>query len=371
MPFTVNRSIINLVQTGLSKMDWILTRKPPAYVRPKFSKGRVNRAGEKVAARKANSDDLEVMENWRTSHAYLLNTFQATLRNKAKNKSIIVAQRLKRRPTIVGKLRRFPQMRLARMQDIAGCRVIVDSLGELEQYREQMHGARFKHIRKAAEEDRWNYIKNPKVSGYRGIHDVYEYRAKVAGGEPWNGLSLEIQYRTKVQHAWATAVEVAGLVTHNNPKFDQGSPDVLEFFKVSSEILARFYEGCKSCYPDFSTKALLTKLKETDDRTHILRLFDQIKIVQGKKEVQRKNSILVLRPRGNLAADEIGLEIYTFDNIFDATDKYHELELELEGRADVVLVKSDSMDSIQTAYQNYFGDTSEFTSLLTNARALL
>ncbi|MEE9432900.1 MAG: RelA/SpoT domain-containing protein [Sphingorhabdus sp.] len=346
-------------------------RKSPSFVRPGNSKGRVNRSGTAISLGNQTAEDMAVVENWRTSHAYLLNTFQATLRNKAKGKPIIVAQRLKRRPTILGKLQRYPQMKLARMHDIAGCRVIFDSVAALEDYRAKMHKARFKHIRKAEEQDRWNYLRSPKPSGYRGVHDVYEYRAKVGGGEPWNGLLLEIQYRTQVQHAWATAVEVAGLVTHNNPKFDQGSSEVLEFFKLSSEILARAYENSTSCYPGLTNSEVITRLDEANRKTHMLRLFKQIRIVQGQKEVQRKNTIMVLKPAISNGIEEIQLDIYTFNNIFSATEEYHKLEQDLGEKADVVLVKSDSMDSIQAAYQNYFGDTSEFTSLLADGQKTL
>lgn len=170
----------------------ILNKRIPSYISPKNTKGAVNKAGRNIANNQQSVGDLAIIENWRTAHAYLLNTFQSTLRQKAKNQSIVVAQRLKRRPTVIGKLRRFPNMKLARMHDIAGCRVIFDNLNDLEVYRSEMHKARFKHIRKAKEEDRWNYIANPKSSGYRGIHDVYEYQAKVAGGQAWDGLLLEI-----------------------------------------------------------------------------------------------------------------------------------------------------------------------------------
>jgi len=330
----------------------------------------VNRAGRAFAEGNAQAEDFAVLENWRTAHAYLLNTFQATLRYHARSFDAVVAQRLKRRPTIVGKLSRFPSMQVARMHDIAGCRVIFDSVGDLVEYRKRIHRARFKHERKAAAEDRWNYIKKPKVSGYRGIHDVYEYKAKVRGGEPWDGLQLEIQYRTKVQHAWATAVEVASLVTHNNPKFDEGSEEVLEFFRLASEVLARAFEDASGPYPDVPNKTLLTRLRKADADTHMLRLFDQIRVVHGQPEVQRKNTILVLRPDPEQEG-QIVLQIYTFDSIFDATDKYHELESEATGIEDIVLVKSDSMESIQYAYRNYFGDTAEFTDLLREGRRRL
>jgi hypothetical protein len=54
------------------------------------------------------------IDNWRSSHSYPLNIFQAGLRTRAKQVDgrAVVAQRLKRFPSILAKLKRFPDMRL-------------------------------------------------------------------------------------------------------------------------------------------------------------------------------------------------------------------------------------------------------------------
>lgn len=79
-----------------------------SWVAPKFSKNRVNKAGRAVGLGAATPDDIEVLENWRASHAYILNTFQATLRNRTRETTAVVGTRLKRRPTIENKVRRYP-----------------------------------------------------------------------------------------------------------------------------------------------------------------------------------------------------------------------------------------------------------------------
>src|SRR5436189_6212680 len=106
-----------------------------AFVESQFSKNQVNRAGEILAAPKAfSADDQEwasrVLANWRACHGYPINTFQATLRQKLKviDNQAIVAQRLKRAPSIILKLQRFEGMKLARMQDIGGLRAVVNSI---------------------------------------------------------------------------------------------------------------------------------------------------------------------------------------------------------------------------------------------------
>ena len=41
---------------------------------------------------------------------------------------------------------------------------------------------------------------------------MYRYAAKDRDAELYNGRRIEIQVRTRLQHAWATAVEGVGLV---------------------------------------------------------------------------------------------------------------------------------------------------------------
>ena len=71
---------------------------------PKYSKSRVNRAGEAVREDIQSDEDVAIVENWRASHAYVLNTLQATLRRHARGRNVTVAQRLKRKTTIITNL---------------------------------------------------------------------------------------------------------------------------------------------------------------------------------------------------------------------------------------------------------------------------
>jgi hypothetical protein len=49
----------------------------------------------------------------------------------------------------------------------------------------------------------------------------------------------ELQYRTKIQHAWATAVEAIGFITESQPKFQEGDTRYQAAMALASEILAR------------------------------------------------------------------------------------------------------------------------------------
>lgn len=344
------------------------------YESPRYSKGRVDRAGDRIGGPDEQFEDLIVLENWRASHANILNTFKTILYNKAKGfESIEIVQRLKRRPTIIDKLKRESGMKLSRMHDIAGCRVIFQNIADLEKFRSSMHAGRFDHERRGADDDRWNYIERPKQSGYRGIHDVYKYHVEPKKGragdeQPWNRMLVEIQYRTKVQHAWATAVELAGQITENNPKFNRGSKDFIEYFQLSSEMLARTFENGTSCKPKYTSLDLLGYLWEADSVTHISTLFSELRKSEGGID-PRKYSLLILRYDLDLFEEQ--LEIQSFDSMNQAISQYNKLEKSLSDQADIVLVGSRSSESIKSAYRNYFSDATEFLNLLGDAESFI
>ncbi|MGV7171961.1 RelA/SpoT domain-containing protein [Xanthomonas axonopodis pv. ricini] len=149
---------------------------------PGGSKSRVSRAGDNVRYGRATPEDLSVIEDWRAAHRGVINTFQAILRTRLRGQRVTVAQRHKRRNTIFDKLERLPGMQLARMDDVAGCRLIFRNEKELRKFRRSLHEARFNH-KLRHESDKYDYIENPKGTGYRGIHDVYEYDVNSEAGK--------------------------------------------------------------------------------------------------------------------------------------------------------------------------------------------
>ena len=315
-----------------------------------YTKGQLNRAGSELRAGHPSDEARNIVNTWRASHAYILNTFQAILRNRTRGKKIAVAQRHKRLRTIESKLNRQPKMQLARMDDIAGCRLIFLNLKSLHAFRKIFHRAEFAHKRRN-EMDKYDYIKRPKSDGYRGIHDVYEYNVNSDQGKDYNGLLLELQYRTVYQHAWATTVEIVGMVTENQPKFHAGDERHIEFFRLASEIIARAYESHKSCHPELSDAELVDKFTSLDKEIHILRILKGL----NKSKMQmdsKKNVILSLSTEGQL-------DIFTYVKGVDAMKKYFQLE-KLQKGADIVLVKADTAKDIRLSYKSYFSDPNDF-----------
>lgn len=324
---------------------------------PGGSKSRVNRAGNHVRDHLATADDLLVIDEWRAAHKVVLNTFQASLRNRTRNENVVVAQRHKRRNTIFNKLLREPKMELARMDDIAGCRLIFESIDELNDFRRDFHKARFKHRRKN-EADKYNYIARPKPTGYRGIHDVYSYDVNSKNGEFYKGLLVEIQYRTLIQHAWATAVEVIGYITENQPKFQQGDKRYEHCMALASEILSRYFEGCYGPFPELPNEDLIKQFRALDDELHLIRNFTGLNSAESDATANR-NTILIFKPDGEL-------ETLSYKSESDALRELFRLEKE-NPSLDVVLVKADTSEEIRMAFRNYFSDAKEFVRLLSQA----
>jgi putative GTP pyrophosphokinase len=214
--------------------------------------------------------------------------------------------------------------------------------------------AKFKHKGKN-DVGKYDYIKKPKSSGYRGIHDVYEYNPKSKLGRTNAGLLIELQYRTLPQHAWATAVEVVSRITENQPKFDRGDERYKEFFRLSSEIIACAHEGLRSSYGGKTDAELLAAFKAVDNDIHIVRMLRELHTIY---EVRQKggNIILQFSPDGRLAIHELGDDK-------DVTAEYFRLEKANPGD-DIVLVNTDTFAEIRSAYRNYFSDPSEFLRYL-------
>lgn len=298
---------------------------------------------------KGTLDDLRILEEWRTAHGHVLNTFQSLLRNRTKDTDIVVAQRHKRKLTIIDKLKRYPRMRLARMDDVAGCRLIFKNLDELYKFRENMLKARFRHKLKN-DVDKYDYIKSPKPTGYRGVHDVYSYNVNSSYGEQYKGLLIEIQYRTFNQHAWATAVEVVGSITENQPKFERGDDRFLEIFRFASEIIARAFEDRKSCLNELSDRRVVQGFDALDSKLMFIRMLDAVQAA-NKEISEQKNTILMFE--GNM------LHIISSRHATTALKKLFELERENPGR-DIVFVRADKVEDVRVAFKNYFSDATDF-----------
>jgi putative GTP pyrophosphokinase len=350
----------------------------PTYPAPPKSKREVNRAGKAIAEGKGEEADLDLVDQWRASHGYAINTFQIFFKRRIEkmNPTIEFAQRLKRRSTVIDKIsRRHPDGRplmsdVTSMQDFAGCRLIFESLEDLTQFRDYVHSSKsMEHVAHKLRHDpsKYDYIHHPRASGYRGIHDIYSHfprahRRESKESEPWQGLLVEVQYRTKVQHAWATALEISDIVDGQKTKFDLDDSDRVRFFALVSEILARHHEGISNAMVETETEALCKEFSDLEKKLGILQRLHALKVAGGFDKIKRHNVLNVYRE----ADDTLGLEVLTFASPADAIDKASELESSAES-LNAVYVRADNPAQVRSAYRNYFNDPVDFVRLVNEA----
>ena len=330
---------------------------------PWGSKERINRAGDALRRMRLTADpealapqDAIYLDAWRGAHRHVINTFQGILRNRTRGTGIVVAQRLKRRATIIDKLQREPGMRLSRMDDVAGCRLIFPTLKELHFFRGEFQGARFNH-RVKNHLDKYDYIKRPKPLGYRGIHDIYEYQTASTKGAPLNGLLIELQYRTRCQHAWATSVEIMTHLTGFEPKFNRGDQNHIEFLRLASEIIARTCEDTKSCFPDQSDAEVAQAFEAVEEKLHLMPVMRRM---QPNEEMPGGpgTEVFILQ----IGKDQ-SLKVHEYPNRGAAAPAYFKLEKE-HPKDDIVLVTAESFAEMRDTFRNYFYDVREFVRLV-------
>jgi putative GTP pyrophosphokinase len=136
-----------------------------------------------------------------------------------------VSQRLKRLQTIVSKLFHEPTMQLNTMQDIAGCRAVLETMQQLRSVQKRYRPEHFVRVD--------DYITEPRESGYRGVHLIV--RHPDASGVP---RFVEVQLRTKVQHEWAITVEQWGGRVDSALKSGDGPEELLELLRLASGAMA-------------------------------------------------------------------------------------------------------------------------------------
>ncbi|HMQ87945.1 MAG TPA: RelA/SpoT domain-containing protein [Flavilitoribacter sp.] len=332
----------------------------------RFTKRQIDDAGRLLINANATAAEketaLEILSNFRACHAYPINTFQATLRTKLNklNKEYLVSQRLKRTPSMLFKLERYPQMRLSQMQDIGGLRAILPSMDEVNQIITVYKNTPLQHERKSEKD----YILTPKDSGYRCYHIVYRYKNKI--NPNYDGLMIELQVRTRLQHAWATAVETMGTFIDHSLKSSQGPQEWLDFFSLVGNAFA-YIEGTPTLerYINLNRDQVFDQVRSEAIRLQVVAQLAGFSQVIANIETDKKQGSLHLVTL-DILNKEVRIKTYSKSSIESASVEYlrEESLITDNNKVQVVLVSSDSLDNLRKAYPSYFLDTQEFIKTL-------
>jgi len=333
---------------------------------PKYSRNQVDKAGQTLCISNSNSIDYEhaidILNDWRSSHSYPINTFQATLRAKIKkiDRDAIIAQRLKRTPSIINKLERLTGMKLSRMQDIGGLRAVVKTLDQANALEKSYKDSQFQHELITER----NYILAPKSSGYRSIHMIYRYHNNSVPA--YNGLLLELQIRTMLQHAWATAVETMGIFLNHALKSSEGPNEWLNFFSLTGSAFA-LLEDCSPVpkYADLSKEQtfqeVMNEAKRLDVKSRLQAFAVAARAITQDKH-RGSYHLIVLDPEQKT----VTIKTYGRRRLDQANHEYMQEELRINKGENilVVLVSAGPLDTLRRAYPNFFLDTRSFIKYL-------
>jgi len=235
------------------------------------------------------------------------------------------------------------------MHDLAGCRLIFNSVADVQRFRSAYHKTRAKHVR--VDRNRYDYITSPKTTGYRGIHEVYKYEAQYTGGAAYNGLKIEVQFRTRVQHAWATAVEISDLLDGARIKFDQNANPMRErLFVLASEYLARTKEAMYGPCPDLTDVQVCQEMRSLEGRLGVINTLHMAN--KSGTQIPQRNHVVLHFNNGELMATGFrsGPKAMAYR---DEVEHQHPED-------DVVYVTAHFPGAIADAFRNYFRDAQDF-----------
>ena len=257
-------------------------------------------------------------------------------------------------------------MQLARMQDVGGLRAVVDSVSQVRKLQGIYCDGGLVHKLVGIDD----YIDRPKASGYRSLHLIYRY--KNLGAPAFDGLSLELQFRTRLQHAWATAVETIGTFLNQALKSSEGPAEWLDYFKVVSSAFA-LMEKCPVAaqHADWEPERIYKAVAATGAKLDVKRKLDAFAVAA--------NAISSKSGGGNfhlivLDAVERTVSVSSFgkQRLEEANAAYANAERVAAQHPDMqtVLVATSSIEALRRAFPNYFLDTKQFLSALAKIEKL-
>jgi hypothetical protein len=331
----------------------------------------INRAGRVLVRADADPAEregaLQAVNEWRGSFFFPLRVISGWLEHSSKrvNEKALVSRRLKRMESIVTKLGRPGGVKnLSTMQDIGGCRVILPTLADVVLLQEQNTSLRDSGTFSSIDD----YISIPKPDGYRSLHVVAPYRSGNPKYAAWSGRKIEVQVRTSLQHAWATAVETVDLFSGQQLKIGGGDQQWRRFFALASSVFA-LEEGAPLVPGTPTDKDFLKKeLADLWESLHVVDVMNgwafainYLPNLLSARHVSGADlSIFLITV--DVDVQRLQVNAYSQDELAIADHRYSLLEEEIRNgrKSHTVLVAVDELKNLREAYPNFYADTTDF-----------
>jgi ppGpp synthetase/RelA/SpoT-type nucleotidyltranferase len=214
-----------------------------------LSKNAVKMLGKRLAASpEPSEEDLDQLEELTQCHSDILTIARQRLTDlsaSAEFGPMGITHRAKTTQTIIQKLRRQPNMDLARMQDLTGIRLV----GPLSLERQDALVEEI--VRRFPAESREPRIVDRRAEpswGYRAVHVVVSV----------DEVSVEVQVRTQRQHLWANLTETLGDRLGRGIRYGESTEDDSPLMQTLAKGLQIFSDGLYEieCDPDSSPDIL-------------------------------------------------------------------------------------------------------------------
>lgn len=332
-----------------------------------LSKSKIDKVGKILVEPKKYTEEqvnnaYELLSQYRMEHLKPLTELNLRLREWLMDfsKDYYIAQRLKRTPRIIEKLRRLKTLRLSQLQDIGGCRIIVENY----QVQEELFQYIINRLAKSKVITIYGNKKNNPVdyrergrddSGYRAIHIILKVRE----------MKIELQIRSNMQHYWAESIERTSIIYQKNIKSLQGDPIVIQYFKTLSDI---FFEIECNRNPTITQKNDLDELKIEAEK--IIKNADSYKLLNSNvnenfiqhmkarvsKSRYRKiyNWLLIFNWKTGEFQNWILLEKTKPEEIAKEYEK-NEKSYSVDYGYEVVVIGASSVETIRHTHSHYFG----------------
>ena len=100
-------------------------------------------------------------------------------------------------------------------------------------------------------------------------------------------MLVEIQFRSHLQHVWATALETMGLFTKQALKAGQGAEYVKRFFVLVSSLFA-MRENCPIIPGTLEDEnELVSEIEQINDQYHLLEILSAIRVALNHENEEK------------------------------------------------------------------------------------
>ena len=324
-----------------------------------ITRSKIDKAGELLVKEIWKTDDqfLEcelILDEYRRMHIEPLTEITIKLQSWLRefNEDFYIAQRLKRKPQILRKLKRF-SIRLSQLQDIGGVRIIFENNKFIDKFIVFIKARINKGHYFTIERETDYREKGREDSGYRAVHLIIMRK----------NIKIELQLRSRIQHNWAERIERTSIIYGHFLKELEGSEIILDYFKMLSNVFYEIESGrspLMNLLEDLENKRLESeKIILQSDNKNVFNSFVNEKYIKGM--ISRDAEIKTKFHNWMIIFDWKTGQFMNWLIVKGGSDKAIKTYVEQEKKwtaedgFEVVMIGSSDPSTIRKTHSHYFG----------------